>query len=148
VLLLLLGLSGTLDLIRASDFSASSNQFVDTKGLQVADWVRQNTSYDAVFAVADEHNNPIPTLSGRRVMIGYPGWLWTYGLGDYLQKGVDERRILHGDPATPQLIRQYGVTYVLIGPQELAVTRGADQAYWDQHGTRVYTNGEYTVYHV
>jgi hypothetical protein len=37
---------------------------------------------------------------------------------------------------------------VLIGPQELADPRNASIAYWDQYGTRVYTNGEYTVYKV
>lgn len=32
----------------------------------------------------------------------------------------------------------------MIGPQEL--TRGASRAYWDDHGTLVYNNGEYAVY--
>jgi hypothetical protein len=148
VLLVLLGASGALDLARASDFTVSSNQLIDAKGLQVADWVRQNTSPDAVFAVADEHNNPIPTLGGRRILIGFPGWLWTYGLGDYVQKGIDERLILRGDQSTPDLVDKYGIGYVLIGPQELAPSRGADRAYWNQHGTLVYTNGEYSVYRV
>ena len=148
VLLVLLGLSGGLDLTRASDPTVSSYQFVDAKGLQVADWVRQNTSPVAVFAVADEHNNPIATLSGRRVMVGYPGWLWTYGVADYVQKGADEILILQGAQTTPDLIDKYGVSYVLIGPQELAAPRNANIAYWDKNGIRVYTNGEYSVYKV
>jgi hypothetical protein len=148
VLLVLLGLSGALDLARASDASVSSYQFTDTKGLQVADWVRQNTKFDAVFAVADEHNSPIPTLAGRRVMSGYPGWLWTYGLGDYIQKQADEASILRGDQNTPDLVDRYNVSYVLIGPQELAPSRAASKAYWQQHGTLVYSNDEYSVYRV
>jgi hypothetical protein len=148
VLLVALVLSGTLDLARASDPTVSSYQFADAKGLQVADWVRQNTSADAIFAVADEHNNPIATLSGRRVMNGYPGWLWTYGLADYVQKGADERLILEGAQNTADLVDKYDIGYVLIGPQELADPRNANIAYWDQYGTRVYTNGEYSVYKV
>jgi hypothetical protein len=147
-LLVLLGLSGSLDLARASDFGVSSNQFTDAKGLLVADWVRRNTSPDAIFAVADEHNNPIPTLAGRRIVIGFPGWLWTYGLGDYVRKGDEVRLILRGDQTTPDLIDRYAVSYVLIGPQELAPSRGASPTYWSQHGTLVYTNGEYSVYRV
>src|SRR5712692_393229 len=147
-LLILLGLSGALDLARASDVSVSSYEFTDTKGLQVADWVRQNTRYDAVFAVADEHNSPIPTLGGRRVMSGYPGWLWTYGLHDFYKKQADEAAILRGDQNTADLVDRYGVNYVLIGPQELAPSRAASQAYWQQHGTLVYSNGEYFVYRV
>jgi len=147
-LIVLLGLSGALDLARASDFSVSGYQFTDTKGLEVADWVRQNTPPDAIFAVADEHNNPIPTLGGRRVMIGYPGWLWTYGLGDYQQKGLDQVAILQGDQRTPDLIDKYGVTYVLIGPQELGPPRNADVDYWNQNADLVFDDGEYRVYRV
>src|SRR5712691_6438150 len=147
-LLILLCLSGALDLARASDASVSSYEFTDTKGLQVADWVRQNTAADAVFAVADEHNSPIPTLAGRRVMSGYPGWLWTYGLRDYAQKQSDEAAILRGDQNTADLVDRYGVNYVLIGPQELAPARRTSQIYWQQHGTLVYSNGEYFVYRV
>jgi hypothetical protein len=121
-------------------------QFTDVGGIQVAQWVRQHTSPTAVFAVADEHNSPIPTLAGRRVLIGYPGWLWTYGLPDYTQKGEDEKRILDGDPSTPALVKKYRVDYVMIGPQELP--RGASRAYWDAHGTLVYDQGGYSVYQV
>src|SRR5205823_4558899 len=117
-LLVVLLLSGTLDLVRASDYSVSSYQFVDARGLQLAAWVRANTPPDAVFAVADDHNSPIPTLSGRRILVGYPGWLFTYGLSDYVQKGDDLRLIMQGDPNTPELVRKYHIGYVLIGPQE------------------------------
>jgi hypothetical protein len=142
----LLGLSGALDLARASDYSVSSVLFTDQGGLQVAEWVRGHTSPSAVFAVADEHNSPIPTLAGRRVMIGYPGWLWTYGLPDYVSKGADLKRILAGDPSAPDLVRKYGVDYVMIGPQELP--RGASRAFWDEHGKLVYDKQGYAVYQV
>jgi len=99
-----------------------------------------------VFAVADEHNSPIPTLAGRRELVGYPGWLWTYGLADYVQKGEDDKRILQGDPTALDLVRKYGIDYVMIGPQE--VPRGGSRAYWDEHGTKVYDDGEYAVYRV
>jgi hypothetical protein len=146
VALVLLGLSGTLDLMRASDFSVSSVQFTDPGGLKVAEWARHNTSPTAVFAVADEHNSPIPTLAGRRELIGYPAWLWTYGLADYVQKGEADKRILNGDPAALELARKYGIDYVMIGPQE--VPRGASRAYWDEHGTLVYDDSGYAVYRV
>src|SRR5438445_286129 len=147
-LLIVLGLAGALDLARASDASVSSYEFTDTKGLQVAEWARQNTRFDAVFAGADEHNSPIPTRGGRRVMSGYPGWLWTYGLRDYVRKQSDQLAILRGDLNTADLVDRYGVGYVLIGPQELAPPRSASQAFLPQHGTLVYSNGEYSVYRV
>jgi len=146
VVMALLGLSGGLDLARASDFSVSSVQFTDEGGLKVAEWVRTHTSPTAVFAVADEHNSPIPTLAGRREVVGYPGWLWTYGLADYAQKEADDKLILEGDPAALDLVHKYRIDYVMIGPQE--VPRGGSRAYWDEHGTKVYDDGEYAVYRV
>jgi hypothetical protein len=146
VILALLCLSGFLDLARASNFQVSAVQFTDPGGLKVAAWVRANTSSTAMFAVADEHNSPIPTLAGRRELVGYPGWLWTYGLADYVQKETDDNKILDGDPAAMDLVRKYGIDYVMIGPQE--VPRGGSRAYWDEHGTKVYDDGEYAVYRV
>ena len=143
-MLVLLGLSGALDLTRASDFSVSAVQFTDADGLRVAEWVRDHTSPTSVFVVAQEHNSPISALAGRRVLIGFPGWLWTYGLPDWQSKGDENKLILDGDPSSPDLVRKYGIDYVMIGPQEIA--HGASRAYWDEHGTRVYDSGGYTVY--
>jgi hypothetical protein len=145
-MMVLLGLSGALDLTRASDFTQSSVLFTDPAGLKVADWVRRNTSPTAVFAVAPEHNSPIPTLAGRRELVGYPGWLWTYGLADYVQKTDDDNKILTGDASALDLVRKYGIDYVMIGPQEIAL--GGNRAYWEQHGTVVYDDGQYAVYRV
>ena len=147
-MIVVLVLSGAIDLARASDASVSSYLFVDSRGEQLAAWVRANTPPDAVFVVADEHNSPIPTLTGRKVLIGYPGWLFTYGLADYGRKTGDLQLILQGDPSTPELLKEYDVSYVLMGPQELSPEHGADAAYWAQHGTIVYDNGEYRVYRV
>jgi len=144
VMMVLLGLSGALDLTRASDLSVNAVVFTDPDGLRVAQWAREHTSPTAVFVVADEHNSPISTLAGRRVLIGYPGWLWTYGLPDWQTKGADNKLILAGDPSTPDLVRKYRIDYVMIGPQE--IPKGASRAYWDEHGTRVYDSGTYVVY--
>lgn len=146
VAMILLALSGALDVYRASDFSVSSVQFTDANGVRVADWVRTHTSAGAVFAVANDHNSPIPTLAGRRELIGYPGWLWTYGLADYQQKSDDDKSILDGDPNAMDLVRKYGIDYVMIGPQEIPL--GANRSYWDAHGKLVYDDGEYAVYRV
>lgn len=144
--LVLMCLSGSLDLLRASNFQVSAVQFTDAGGLRVAQWVRTHTRPTAVFAVADEHNSPIPTLAGRRELVGYPGWLWTYGLADYVQKEADDKKILDGDSSAMELVRKYGIDYVMIGPQE--IPRGGSRAFWDEHGTLVYDDGQYAVYRV
>jgi len=146
-LLLSLVLSGAVDLARSVGPSALEAQFTDAGGVQVANWAREHTDPTAIFLVAPAHNEPIPTLGGRRVMVGYGGWLWTYGLADWGPKTADAERMLRGDPATPQLLRRYGIDYVVIGPQELNGV-SANPAYFDGTARRVYSSGGYTVYRV
>ena len=81
------------------------------------------------------------------MVAGYPGWLWSYGLGDWATRPIDARRMLAGDPATPALLRRYGVEYVVLGPAELRIY-GARPGYWELQGTPVYRNGTYTIYRV
>jgi hypothetical protein len=146
-LVAVLTLSGAMDLARSLSSNAVSAQFTDAGGVQVAAWARDHTDPHATFLVAPAHNAPIPTLAGRRVVIGYGGWLWTYGLTDWVQRTEDAQQMLKGDPATPALLRRYGVDYVLIGPQELGGA-GANPAYFDTTAQRVYASGGYTVYRV
>lgn len=148
LLALVLCLAGTLDLARTLDRSASGSIFTDPGGVRVAAWVRDNTPAGATFLVAPEHNSPIPTLAGRRVVAGYAGWLWTYGLPDWSTRTSDAEAMLRGAPQTPALVSRYGVTYVMLGPQELGPTHAASAGYWKAHAKEVYRGGGYTVLRV
>jgi hypothetical protein len=139
--------SGAFDLARSVAPNALQAQFTDAGGVRVAAWARDHTDPGAIFLVAPVHNEPIPTLGGRRVMVGYGGWLWTYGLADWGPRTADAERMLRGDPTTPALLRSYGVAYVVIGPQEVGGV-GANAAYFEQTAQQVYSNGGYTVYRV
>jgi hypothetical protein len=145
VLAVALTLSGAL--ARTLDRTVSSALFTDTGGIHAALWIRTHTAPHATFLAAPEHNEPVPTLGGRAVVAGYPGWLWTYGLADWSQRTQDVDLMLRGDPSTPALLRAYGVDYVVLGPQEINGHR-ASPAYWETHGRRVYSSGGYTVYEV
>jgi hypothetical protein len=147
VLSVFLLLSGGVDVARAVQPKAMSAQFTDTGGIQVAAWARAHTDPRAIFLAAPDHNSPIPTLGGRRVVVGYGGWLWTYGLNDWAQRTSDAERMLRGDPATQALLKQYGVDYVVLGPQEIAGL-GANQAYFQTNAQLVYSSDGYSVYRV
>jgi hypothetical protein len=146
LLVLLLCLSGGLDAARYTDLQVASNRFVDNAGLDVAAWARDHTDRHAIFLAATDHDSPIPTLAGRRVVLGYPGWVWTYGISDWYSKGQDVQSMLQGAPMTGELVRRYDVAYVVIGPQEKQPPFSASDAYWAAHGTLVYSNSEYHIY--
>ncbi|MEP7105441.1 MAG: hypothetical protein ABI838_06320 [Chloroflexota bacterium] len=143
-LAVVLCVSGGLDLARALDRSQMTATFIDRDGLAVAAWTRDHTEPKAIFAVAPQHNEPVAALAGRRVLAGYGGWLWSYGLADWTSRTDEEKKILAGDPAAADLVRREHVGYVAIGPQELAF--GANVAYWSEHGDLVYEAGTYSVF--
>ncbi|MDQ6692061.1 MAG: hypothetical protein M3Z13_04760 [Candidatus Dormibacteraeota bacterium] len=148
VLSLVLGLSGALDLARALDYRVSSIPFTDARGLDTAAWVRENTPARAIFLTSREHNEPVAALAGRRVVLGYTGWIWSYGIGDWEVKKEDVTLMLQGNPKTPGLLARYKVDYVVLGPQERAAPYSASEEYWHQTATLVYSNGEYDVYRI
>jgi uncharacterized membrane protein len=133
---------------RALDLEVSSFQFTDAGGLKVAAWVRDNTPTEAVFLTSTEHNQPVTSLAGRRVVCGYTGWLFTYGLDDYYVHQRDAYLMLSGQPGTDELVRAYHVEYVVIGPQERSGDARASDAYWSEHAEQVYSADGYSVYRV
>ncbi len=147
VLLAALTLTGAADLWRATNTDLNSYLFADHGGLRVAAWVRDNTPPHAMFLVATEHNEPVLDFSGRPVVLGFPGWVFSYGLDDWYQKKLDATTMLQGGAETPGLVKQYGVAYVVIGPQELTGYQ-ASLSYWQAHASRVYADGAYSVFKI
>jgi hypothetical protein len=84
-----------------------------TEDLQLAEYVREQTPKDAVFLTSDRHNHPIPCLAGRRIVMGYRGWLWTHGI-DYHIREDNVLRIYRGLSDVDGLLKQYDVSYVLL----------------------------------
>ena len=147
VLFVLLTLSGGLDLARSLDQTQSEALFTDQGGLRAAAWARTHTEPSSVFLAAPDHNEPIPSLAGRTVMSGYPGWLWTYGFSDWQQRTADVERMLQGGGGTGRLVHRYRVRYVVLGPAELT-TYHANEAYWRSVADVVYSNDGYTIYRI
>lgn len=140
--------TGALDLGRAAVPSLNTYAFADKDGVDAAAWAGSLPDPHAMFLVAPDHDEPIAALGGRRIVLGYPGWLWSYGLADVDIKQSDVQSMLAGDPSTPALLREYGVAYVVIGPHEMADPWRANQTYWAQQGQLAYSNPEYRIYRV
>jgi hypothetical protein len=86
--------------------------------------VRGETPAHALFLTGSQHNHPVHVLGGRRVVMGYPGWLWSQGY-DYKRREQDVQRIFESSPEANELLAGYGVDYVVVGPAEKAQL-GAD----------------------
>jgi hypothetical protein len=141
VVLLTLILAGGLDVLRVVS-EASEYQEFDAQGIAAAKLISAQTPARAVVLHAPTFNSPV-FLTGRRSLLGYPGWMWSRGL-NYSERGADIQRIYSGAPEADALLRQYGVDYVLIGPAELASLKVNEQ-FWSKYAM-LFQAGAYRVY--
>ncbi|HEU4874350.1 MAG TPA: hypothetical protein VFT44_14715 [Pyrinomonadaceae bacterium] len=136
-------LAGALD-VAGIALRSVKYQVFDPAGIHFAEFVKQQTTPRALIIHAPVHNTPV-FLSGRRSLMGYPGHIWTHGL-EFVQRESEIKRIYQGSPDAEQLIRNYGIQYAVVGPQEKIVTRVNDLFF--SRYVKVGEVGEYTLYKI
>jgi hypothetical protein len=112
------------------------------------------TPPDAVVLTMGRHTDPLLTLAGRHTVVGYAGWLWSYGI-DYRQRQTDVG-VMYGGCAGGQsfcdataLMQVYGVSFVEIPAAEYAAAypNGSLQ-WWQSTFPEVARAGDTAVYDV
>lgn len=56
-------------------------------------WAMENTRKDIVFLTSTWHSNPLMSIGGRVLTMGYGGWVWTHGL-NYPGRVQYQRKII------------------------------------------------------
>jgi hypothetical protein len=116
--------------------------------------VDRRTAPDAVILTTGVHTDPLLTLAGRRTVMGYSGWLWSYGI-DYRRRQSDVGAMYQGCPVgqtsclATELLHAYGVSYVEIptGTYTSQFPQGSLQ-WWAATYPAVAAAGDVTVYDV
>jgi hypothetical protein len=108
-------LAGALDVWRVVTRQSEYQEF-DPNAVAIADVMRSTTAPRALILHAPTWNPPV-FLTGRRSLLGYTGYIWAHGL-DYADREAEIKRIYAGAPDADELLRRYGVNYVLVSPLE------------------------------
>jgi len=109
--------SGFLSVARETQLSW---MLFDNQDIELASWVRENTPKDSIFLTSSHHNHFVPTLAGRKIVMGYEGWLWVYGI-NYDQRKNDVEELFSGTPESLNMVQKYNVDYIVIGPKETSM---------------------------
>ncbi|GAB4454099.1 MAG: hypothetical protein OHK0029_08250 [Armatimonadaceae bacterium] len=117
VLLLFLTFSGAIDVWRTGSRQTAMPVF-NTEAIAFARAVEQATPPDARILTAPLHYHPV-LLTGRRVLCGFNGHLWSHGL-DFGPRQKEVNRIYEGAADSDELLRKLQVHYIVIGPTERA----------------------------
>lgn len=151
-----LTLSGGLDIWRAFEGTADvwPAAYMTGDDVLVGEWVRDQTSPDAVFASANNNVHPVRAIAGRTVVSGSAGRLNDLGV-DWAGR-LEDLRIVYGvNEGFDEVIRKYDIDYVVLGPGERQAFRPADAPadwdpaqFWDAAAPIVYDIGDYKIYDV
>ena len=138
-------LSGVLVNLQEA-FGHGRHCVLSTEEVMLAKAVRDTTRRNAIFVAGLQNNHPITTLSGRKVVLGYPGWIWPQGI-DPGQRERDVRAIYATPAQAPQLLRQYKVDYLIVGPEERRVLNARPAAFQKMYRLHLRTKN-YEIYAV
>jgi hypothetical protein len=142
-LFLSLSLTGFIDLYRLQR-PAAAFQMWDRSDLDIAEKFRKISQPGDLILCSDKVHHWAVTLSGRRVLLGYHGWAWSYGF-DFFSMLDEMKTMYHGGEDAEKLMKQYNVRFIAIGPEELS-DFGANENYFAQHAKMVLNQPPYRVY--
>ena len=117
----------------------------DDSARHLADFVIK-TLPDQLILTSTTHLNPISSLSGRGVLLGYPGWLWTRGL-NYSDRENEIKQFYQDPEQNSGILIKYSVGYVLL---DLMAEKdyGADRKIFDGLFDKIFEDGQYVLYRV
>ncbi len=138
-------LSGALSIAREA---ISDYQLFSRADAELGEYIDNNTDPDAMFITGFYHNSPTYALAGRDVVCGPDLFLFWHGL-DYMSRKA-QVTAFYADPlAHLDLLTEYGVDYIVSGPQEHATLVVNDTAlqllfdvFYETETTTVYAVGD------
>ena len=111
VCLVAVTLAGAIDAGSWLNFEKNKLQMWGQTDMELAEWVKNNTAKDAVFLTIDSHNHWVVDLAGRKIVMGFKGWLWSWGI-NYNEREQDVNNMWDSG----QVKNGYNISYVIIGP--------------------------------
>ena len=135
--------AGSLDVWRTVSGQIKTRVF-DADAVAIAERIKQRTPPNALFLNAPTYNSAV-VLSGRQSLMRYPGHLGSHGI-DYAAREADVKSIYSGGAAADELLRKYGIDYVLISPEERNSV-AANEAFFRKYSL-ILEAGQYKVYKV
>jgi hypothetical protein len=109
--------SGSYDATSWLDFNKNKLQMWSREDIKLSEIIKNITPKNSVFLTNDNHNHWVVDLAGRKIVMGFRGWLWSWGI-NYSARESDVFKMFQGDSQTPYLLAKYGIDYVVIGAGE------------------------------
>ena len=103
------------------------------------------SSPEALSLIVPRHNHWLPCLTGTPLVMGYPGWLWSWGIS-YSSREAEIKEILSGGVRAEEWIRKYALRYFAMPLQQGQPEPGVNGAFFDSRYPRVLESPSWRVY--
>lgn len=110
ICLVIITLAGAIDAGSWINFEKNKLMMWSSSDMALAEWAKTNTPKDAVFLTTDAHNHWVVDLAGRKIVMGFRGWLWSWGI-NYGEREQDVEKMWNSG----QIVKNYNIDYVIIG---------------------------------
>lgn len=134
--------TGGLEALRLLNTGALNYPMFSAQERAWAQKLREQTSPQAVILSSTSAHDWVVSLAGRQVVMGYNGWLWSYGI-DFAPR-ENEIRSLYQNPAQPELLQKYGITHIVIDPKVREIFSPRESAF--AHLPVLFQDDTLTVY--
>lgn len=147
IIVLFMVSAGLVDAFSRSSFAKPALYGIFSRNEQdAAEWIIKNTASGDVILTGSSHLNPVDSLAGRPVLMGYPGWLWTHGI-KYQVREKDISEMYSGGVRVDELLKKYNVKYIYVGPSERYNLK-PDEQQFDKKYSVVFQEKDIKIYKV
>ncbi len=117
-----------------------------TDAINLAEFIKNRVKPSEQILTSSTHLNPVNSLAGRPVLVGYPGWLWTKGF-PYSERENRIREYYQNPSLNSALIHEFNIKYVLIDLQAKN-DWDADTQWLENNLSKIFSAGQYTLYRI
>lgn len=136
--------SGILDVTRLAFSAGTRYEIYSPQAIRLSEFIKENISPDAVFLSIDKFDNPVISLAGRKTVLGYRGWIWTYGL-DYSQRERDVSDMLAGN-ANLETFKKYDIGNVILFNDSTEFM--VNESYFKENFELIYNQDGYKIFRI
>lgn len=146
ILVFLLTFSGIVEVSRLLVPERTRIRLWTRHDQELALQIRQKTDPNAVFLTAPVHDHPVSALAGRKIVLGFPGNSWSWGIKGWDTRERDVHRMYTGGAESLLFLKQYKVTHIAIGDRERSAFPVINEPYFRAEFPILLRNGSTTVY--
>ena len=104
-------------------------------------------SPDDLVLIQPRHNHWVPCLSGNPIVMGYPGWMWSWGIS-YQSTEQKLTEVLTGGPRALADLDSLHVKWIVLDEREKVQNQDVNFQFFESHFKKILEAGPWRIYSI